>query len=138
MFRHGLVCAIGLWLLLMVSGRAQDVSTSSSQYLSGYLKICSDKNPQPCADTSPKAIDTPNPQYSGDARNARIEGTVILGTIVGTDGRAYGIRVVQSIGHGLDEEAIKALKQWRFKPGTSKGEPVSVLISIHMDFHLHR
>jgi protein TonB len=80
------------------------------------------------------AIDSPNPSYSDEARQAKVEGTVVLVAVVGIDGRAHDIRVSQTVGHGLDEQAIKTLKQRRFKPATSKGAPVPVLVSVQMAF----
>lgn len=60
-----------------------------------------------------------------------------LWTIVGTDGYAHNIRVAHSLGNGLDEQAIKTLKQWTFKPGKSEGAPVPVEVTIEMVFRLH-
>lgn len=99
------------------------------------MKVCSRKNPPPCA-IAPTAIHAPNPEYSEDARNARIEGIVILWTIVGVDGRAHDIRVTRVLGHGLDEQAIGTLKQWTFKPGTSDGVPVPVAVNVQINFRL--
>ena len=100
------------------------------------MKVCSDKNPPPCA-TPPRAIHSPPPEYSEEARKGNIEGTAVLGAIVGVDGHPYDIHVVRYLGHGLDEQAIKALRKWTFEPGTSDGAPVPVLINVQMDFHLH-
>jgi len=82
---------------------------TSGFYLSAQnvIKVCSDKNPQPYA-TPPHPVKSPPPEYSAEAREAKIEGAVVLGTVVGVDGNARDIRVVQSLGHGLDEKAIEA------------------------------
>ena len=61
----------------------------------------------------------------------------MLYLIVGTDGLPRDIRIARSVGYGLDEEAIKAAKKWKFKPATIKGRAVSVAINIEMDFRLY-
>jgi protein TonB len=58
--------------------------------------------------------------------------------VVGTDGLAHDIRIAHSLGYGLDEEAIKAVKRWKFKPGTVSGQPVALRINVKMDFRLHK
>jgi TonB family protein len=111
------------------------MSTESDHATQNVIKVCSDKNPQPCA-TPPHPVKSPPPEYSAEAREAKIEGAVVLGTVVGVDGNARDIRVVQSLGHGLDEKAIEAVKKWKFEPGTNAGVPVAVLMNVEMDFHL--
>jgi len=64
--------------------------------------------------------------YTEEARGKRIEGTVVLELVVGSNGRTRSIKVIKGLGHGLDEQAIKALKRCRFKPGTRNGKPVAV------------
>jgi periplasmic protein TonB len=100
------------------------------------LKVCSKKNPQPCA-TAPHPIYTPDPEYSDKARKKKKNGTVILETVVGTDGLTHDIHVLQPLGYGLDEQAVKALGQWKFEPATKDGQPVPVLLQIEMNFRLY-
>jgi TonB family protein len=76
------------------------------------------------------------PQYSEEARKARYQGTVVLEAIVRKDGTVDILRVVRSLGFGLDENAIQALKQWRFRPGTKGGLPVDVALNIEVNFNL--
>ena len=63
--------------------------------------------------------------------------TVMLAIVVDMDGKAKDIRVVRSLGMGLDEKAIEAVRQYKFKPAMYQGHPVSVQIVIEMNFHLH-
>jgi len=56
---------------------------------------------------------------------------------VGKDGRPYNIRLRQSLGMGLDEKAIEAVRNWRFRPGTLNGQPVATQIAVQVDFHLY-
>jgi periplasmic protein TonB len=78
------------------------------------------------------------PQYTSDAMRAKIQGTVLVQCVVNKDGTVGDVEVVRSLDpvFGLDQEAIKAARQWRFRPGTRMGEPVPVLITIQLDFSL--
>jgi TonB family protein len=129
--------AFSLALLLSVAGStsAQEKSAPSPTG-SPFLKVCNAKNPPPCADKPPVVTDQPAPEYSEEARKAKIEGTVVLGVVVGTDGRAHDIQVLTPLGYGLDERAIKALKGWRFKPARNNGKRVPVQIRIDMLFRI--
>ena len=58
----------------------------------------------------------------------------MLQLIVGTDGLAHDVRIIGSLGPGFDEEALKALKQWTFRPAMSEGKPVPAFLSISVSF----
>lgn len=103
---------------------------------SSPLRVCSSQNPPPCA-TAPKVIFSPDPEYSEKARKKKAHGTVILETTVGTDGHTHDIRVVKPLEYGLSEQAVKALRNWKFEPGMLDGQPVPVLLQIEMDFRLY-
>ena len=66
--------------------------------------------------TAPRLIYGPEPEFSEEARKAKYQGTVVLWLVVGPDGRTHDIRVQQSLGMGLDEKAIEAIRQWKFDP----------------------
>ena len=78
------------------------------------------------------------PGYTSDAMRARIQGSVFLECVVRPDGSIGEVRIIRSLDStfGLDLEAIKAARQWRFRPGTRLGEPVPVLVTIQLDFGL--
>jgi len=78
------------------------------------------------------------PNYTGEAMRARIQGLVTMEAVVMPDGSVGDIRVTRSLDQqfGLDKEAIKTVKQWRFRPGLRLGQPVPVLIVIEMSFTL--
>ncbi len=99
------------------------------------MKQCTDKNPPPCADKPLTLTSAPDPECSKEAPEAKINGTVVLAVVVGADGRLHDISVVAPVGYGLDEEAVKAVKKWRFKPGKSSGKPVCILIRVEAAFH---
>jgi TonB family protein len=85
----------------------------------------------------PRVIYNPEPEFSEEARKAKYQGTCTLGLIVGTDGRPSNIRVLSSLGMGLDEKAIEAVKNWKFEPAMKDGHPVRVEIAVEVDFHLY-
>lgn len=74
------------------------------------------------------------PGYSEEARAAKLQGAVVLALIVDRNGLPRSIRVVKSLGMGLDEKAIEAVRKWRFKPGTKDGVPVPVHATIEVNF----
>jgi protein TonB len=88
--------------------------------------------------TLPRVVREVKPQYTADAMRAKVQGTVLLECIVMPDGTISDVRVVRSLDSvfGLDQEAIRAARQWRFIPGTRLGEPVPVIISIELSFTL--
>ena len=77
------------------------------------------------------------PQYSVEAQQKKVEGSVKLYAQIGTDGRAHRLRVIQSLGSGLDENAVAAVRQWRFRPALKNGRPVATESTIEVDFHLY-
>jgi TonB family protein len=87
---------------------------------------------------TPRLIREVKPQYTAQAMRAKIQGEVLLECIVMPDGSVGNIRVVRSLdaAFGLDQEAIKAARQWRFQPGTRQGQPVPVLVTIAIAFTL--
>jgi periplasmic protein TonB len=87
---------------------------------------------------SPIPVSQPKPQYTAQAMRAKVQGTVLLECIVLPDGNVGQIRVLRSLDptFGLDQEAIKAARSWKFKPGMRRGEAVAVLVTIEMAFTL--
>jgi TonB family protein len=86
----------------------------------------------------PRLIKDVKPHYTSEAMRAKVQGAVLVECVVLTDGTVGDLKVVRSLDkvYGLDEEAIKAAKQWRFAPGTREGVPVPVLITIELTFTL--
>jgi periplasmic protein TonB len=87
--------------------------------------------------SAPRAIYDPDPEYSEEARKAKYQGTVLLWLIVGADGKPRDIRVQHSLGMGLDERAIDAVRQWKFEPAMKDGQPVAVQVNIEVSFRLY-
>jgi TonB family protein len=86
--------------------------------------------------TPPRAIYHPDPEYSEEARQDKFQGTCVLRLIVGREGTPRDIKVTQSLGHGLDEKAIEAVKRWTFEPGQKDGKPVATVINVQVSFRI--
>ena len=88
--------------------------------------------------TNPVVLREVKPAYTAEAMRAKVQGTVWLQCVVLPDGTVGNVQVTKSLdsSFGLDQEAIKAAKQWRFKPGMRMGEPVPVLVTIELTFTL--
>jgi TonB family protein len=86
--------------------------------------------------TAPKLLSKVEPSYTEEARLAKYQGTVVVATDIGTDGTAQSMRVVRGLGLGLDEEALKAISQWKFQPAAKDGQPVAVQATIEVNFRL--
>ena len=88
--------------------------------------------------STPRVLVEVKPQYTADAMRAKVQGAVWLECIVMPDGSVGNIRVTRSLDSvfGLDQEAIKAARQWKFVPGVREGKPVPVLVTIELTFTL--
>ena len=87
--------------------------------------------------SAPRALETPDPEYSEEARKAKYQGVVVLWLIVGPDGKPRDIRVSRPLGMGLDQKAIEAVQRWRFEPAMKDGRPVAVQINVEVNFRLY-
>lgn len=86
--------------------------------------------------TIPSVTYKVNPEYTPEAKAAKIQGTVTLTLVVNTLGRADDLQVTKSLDPGLDANAVGALSQWLFKPGTKDGQAVDVGVTIEVNFRL--
>jgi TonB family protein len=85
----------------------------------------------------PTCLYCPQPQYSEDARKAKFQGTVLLQIVIQPDGHATNIEVAKGPGLGLEEKAIEAVRDWRFKPALGpNGKPVATITQIEITFRL--
>jgi protein TonB len=86
----------------------------------------------------PTVVTKVNPEYTQEAKAARIEGNVILNATVRADGTISEVAVTRSLDStfGLDQQAVKALKQWTFKPGRQDGKAVAVNLDFQINFTL--
>jgi protein TonB len=90
----------------------------------------------PDAAVKPKPITILQPAYTDDARGAQVEGKVRIEITVGTDGTVSAVRVIQGLGHGLDEAALEAARGSTFEAGTKCGKPIAMTFTIGMRFSL--
>jgi TonB family protein len=86
--------------------------------------------------TLPKVVSKVEPNYTDDARNAKIEGPVVLSLIVDAQGRPEKVQVTKSLDKGLDQQAIAAIEKWHFAPGIKDGKPVRAAAIIEVNFRL--
>jgi TonB family protein len=86
----------------------------------------------------PRLVSEVKPNYTREAMDAHIQGSVRLEAVVLTTGEIGDVEVTQSLDtvYGLDDEAVKAIRQWRFEPGTKDGKPVAVRVEVEMSFKL--
>jgi len=87
--------------------------------------------------SAPVAIDTPEPEFSEEARKLKHQGVVVLDVIVDASGRVRSPHVVRSLGMGLDEKAKEKVLTWKFQPATKDGHPVAVEVNIEVAFNLY-
>jgi TonB family protein len=88
-------------------------------------------------DKPPVALKTAVAEFSEEARRDKISGVVIVSVLVNEEGVPIDPRVEKGLGHGLDEKALEAALEYRFKPATKDGAPVAARISIEMSFRLY-
>ena len=87
--------------------------------------------------SAPRVLENPSPDYSEEARKAKYQGTVVLWLIVDANGKPRDVRVARSLGMGLDQKAIEAVRLWKFQPALKDGSPVAVQINVEVNFHLY-
>jgi TonB family protein len=87
--------------------------------------------------SAPQLLHSVEPEFTEDARRQNYQGNVSIKLIVDSQGNPQDVRLVNHLGMGLDEKAIEAVRQYRFRPAMYQGHPVSVQIVIDVDFHLH-
>jgi protein TonB len=88
--------------------------------------------------TSPSIVKEVKPVYTDAAKKERIQGTVLMDVVVLADGNVGDVTVTRSLDttYGLDDAAVKAVKQWVFEPGKKDGKAVAVLVQVEMSFTL--
>ncbi len=110
------------------TGSAGD-GTGGDDAPSGPLRVGGNVKP-------PITIDRVKPDYTEPARKAKVAGTVVVEAIIDTHGNVQDVKVIKGLPMGLGIEAEKAVKRWKFKPGTLNGEPVAVIFNLTVTFQL--
>ena len=88
--------------------------------------------------SAPVSIRKVEPEYTKEAFEAKLEGSVRMQAVVGIDGTLSEIEIVRWLGGGLDEKAVECARKWRFKPGMKYGEPTPVKVTIEINYRLPR
>ena len=137
-------------LLYVPNAPLQSLGTPSYWDAPGYWKAPDGAASQPEIGPNGEPIYTPlkngvsvprvtyqtEPEFSEQARREKLQGIVVLTLVVSDDGVPTDMKVTRPLGKGLDEKAIEAVKQWRFKPGVKDGNPVAVRIAVEISFNL--
>lgn len=84
----------------------------------------------------PVAIHMVAPKYSQEARAAKLSGNVVVSMVVDSKGELRNVHVLRGVGMGLDENALKAVKKYRFKPALKDGKPVAVYLNVQVNFRI--
>lgn len=86
---------------------------------------------------APRAVYSPDPQYSEEARRAKYQGDMVLGLILGADGKPEDVWVVKKLGLGLDQNALATVRQWKFEPAMDDGKGMRVLLDVDVTFRIY-
>jgi TonB family protein len=86
----------------------------------------------------PRVVHSVEPQYSEQARAAKINGICVLALVVGIDGIPQNVHVIRKLGSGLDQKAIEAVSAYRFEPAMFQGKPVPVEVNIEVNFQIYK
>jgi TonB family protein len=87
--------------------------------------------------SNPVLVYAPDPEFSDEARRAKYQGVCVVGLIVDAQGNPQRVRIVRPLGMGLDEKALEAVRQYKFKPAVFNGKPVPVEINIEVNFRIY-
>jgi TonB family protein len=96
---------------------------------------CTEKIRDNCL-SAPRPISSPEPTYSEEARKAKLEGDCVVSIVVDDKGKPTDLHVIKSLGMGLDEKAIEAIKTWKFEPAYKDGKPVAAKLTLQVSFRL--
>ena len=120
----------------MLSSRASLTFSTLIFLVSALVQAAQIHKPGEPGLTPPKVASKVEPQYTKEARQAKIQGATALTLVVNEKGRPESIRVKTSLDAGLDQKAIAAVKQWKFEPARIKGKPVSIEANIQVNWRL--
>src|SRR5262245_13819030 len=92
--------------------------------------------PATSVDQQPVLLNNPQPRYTEEARKNKIQGTVLVRVLIGSDGLVKKVTIIRGLSYGLDEQAIQAAYQLRFRPAMKSGQPVAFVVPVNIDFNL--
>jgi TonB family protein len=120
------------------SGTASSPATSNSSQTGEAVRRIggSVSPPQVIRQVEPQFTDEARTRAKGEAQDGKFEGKVLVQLIVSTNGRPQNVHVVRGVGMGLDEKAVEAVRQYRFRPAMENGNPVPVLLNVQVNFKI--
>ena len=119
-----------------MKGEAVSEGKRFNVYLTPARQTNTYERQPPGSTFAPTLIYKAEPEYTEEARQAHLQGTVLISAKITPDGRATELKVLRSLGMGLDEKALECVAKWRFKPGFKNGQPVPVVAQIEVNFRL--
>ncbi len=87
--------------------------------------------------SAPQLISAPDPEFSDEARRAKYQGVCVVSLIVDAHGNPQRVRVIRPLGMGLDEKAVEAVRQYKFRPAMMQGHPVPVEVNVEVNFRIY-
>src|ERR1700722_1052414 len=115
------------------------VSQNKNRFVPLDFPIPSESYTRDCSAFRPKTgkvraqpIYNPQPEYTEEARRTGVQGTVTLAITIGTDGHVHEVKVLNGLGHGLDEKAVEAVQSWKFAPALEEGTPVESKMAVEI------
>ncbi len=108
----------------------QNTNQSKAQAMAQPVALTDDITP-------PRLSEVASPEYTAEAKEKKIEGPVTVAIVVDTKGDVVDAKVVKGLGYGLDENAILAVKEWKYKPAEKDGVPIAVKMEVQVDFYPH-
>lgn len=88
------------------------------------------------ADDPPRLLNRVYPEFSEEARRKKVNGTVVLSTLVTEHGTPTDVRVLRGLGYGLDEKAVEAISQYKFSPAMKDGKPIAQHVTVEISFRI--
>ncbi len=124
------VLLAALTALLMVSVASSCAAQSKAQTIDQAVAITDDLTP-------PRLTEVASPDYTVEAKKKKIEGSVTVAIVIDKKGDVVDAKVLKGLGYGLDENAIIAVKEWKYKPAEKDGVPIAVKMEVSVDFYIH-
>lgn len=87
--------------------------------------------------SAPQLVYAPDPEFSDEARRARFQGACVVSLVVDAQGNPQRVRVIRGLGMGLDQKALDAVRNYKFKPATLQGKPVAVEVNVEVTFRIY-
>jgi len=127
--------AVALQFPAPVSQQLEDELTAMlREWRALYAVKAAQSPPDTDANRAPRLVYKVEPEYTEEAKAAKVAGRVVLGIRIGREGRLQSLHVIRPLGWGLDEKAAEALRQWRFEPALRNGEPVTTQATVEINF----